>query len=171
MFYIIFVILLFIVSVIVHIFFCRKATKQGLHAKAFIFMSAISLGVYIMGVLASQYSVVMDPHSLWGLPFRITAGIIFILLVPIYLCFYVLTQLTSPSKKILLTILQAGELSYTDILVSVQKEDFIMTRINDLSASGCVKLVNGRYVLTSEGQKIAVILNFMQFILGRNVGG
>lgn len=171
MFYIVLSMLLFIASVIVHIFFCRKTTKSGLQARAFIFISVISMGIYMTGVLTVQHWGMFDPHSLWGFPFRITAGLILILLVPIYLCFYVLTQLTSPSKKILLAISQCGQLSRADILLSVQKEDFIMTRLNDLCTSGCVKQINGRYILTWEGRKIAVILNFMQSVLGRNAGG
>lgn len=171
MFYIVFAILLFIASVIVHIFFCRQTSKPGLQAKAFIFTALAALGVYVLVVTMPYTGSLLDGQSLWGMPFKITAGIIFILLVPIYLCFYVLTQLTSPSKKILLTIAERGELSRKDIIASVHEEDFIMTRLSDLCASGCVSLVNGRYSVTPEGQKIAGILNMMQFILGRNVGG
>lgn len=171
MFYVVLALLLFIVSVIVHIFFCRKKPKSGLHAKAFIFTAIISLGIYLTVVSAMPYSGILDAHSLWGLPFKITAGIIFLLLVPVYLCFYVLTQLTSPSQKILLTISQGGELSYNDILSCVKEEDFIASRLSDLRASGCVTQINGRYILTSEGQKVASVLNMMQSVLGRNVGG
>ena len=163
--------LLFISSVIVHIFFCRNTRKSGLHAKVFIFVAIVSLGVYVTGVLLLQYPATLDPRSLWGTPFKVPAGIIFILLAPIYLCFYVLTQLTSPSKKILLSIAQRGALSHSAILACVQKEDFITTRLNDLCASKCVAQVNGRYVLTSEGRKLAAALDLMQFILGRKAGG
>ncbi len=171
MFYIVFAVALFIASVITHIFFCRRVVKTGLHAKAFIFTAIIFFGVYALSVLALWHSPVLDPRSLWGLPFRITAGLIFLLLVPVYLCFYVLTQLTSPSKKILLSISQRGALSRADILAGIQEEHFIMTRLNDLCASGCVARTNDKHSLTSEGQKIAAILNLMQSILGRNVGG
>ena len=171
MFYITFIILLFIASVTVHIFFCRKTIKPGLHAKSFILTAIIFLCIYVAGTVALQYSSFLDPHSLWGLPFKITAGMIFLLLVPIYLCFYVLTQLTSPSKKILLTVSQRAGSSYADILAAVQREEFVATRLNDLCVSGCVEHIDGRYILTPEGQKIAAILNFMQLVLGRNVGG
>jgi len=171
MFYIVFAFVLFFASVVVHISFCRKTAKSGLHAKAFILTVIIFGGIYAAGISVLPHFGVIDPHSLCGLPFKITAGIIFILLVPIYLCFYVLTQLTSPSKRILAAIAQNGELSYKAILASVQKEDFITSRLNDLCASGCVIQIDGRYILTADGQKIAGTLNFMQFILGRNVGG
>jgi hypothetical protein len=171
MFYVVLALLLFTGTVIAHILFCRKTDKQGLHAKAFINMAILALGIYVALVLALTYSGMLDPHSLWGLPFKITAGIILFLLVPMYLCFYVLTQLASPSKKILLAISQRGELAYTDILASVQKEDFIASRLSDLCASGCVVQTNGRYRITSEGQKVAAILDIMQFVLGRNAGG
>ena len=171
MFYIMCVTLLFLCSVVAHIFFCRHTKQAGLHAKAFIFIALFTLGVYILGAWAARNVIWLDPHSLWGAPFQITAGIIFILLIPIYLCFYVLTQLMSPSKKILMSIFQKGERSYTDILAAVEEEKFITTRLDDLCASRCVLQVNGRYFLTGEGQKIVFILNFMQMLLGRNAGG
>jgi len=170
MFYIVVIILLFIASVTVHVCYCRQVSKQRLQAKVFIFISVVSWGIYATLAATSMMSM-LDPSSFWGRPFKITAGIIFVLLAPIYLCFYVLTQLTSPSKKILLAISQNGQLSYGDIVASVQKEDFIMTRLNDLCASGCVKQIGEKYVLSSEGRKIAAILDFMQLVLGRKVGG
>lgn len=171
MFYFFLALLLFMLAVIVHIFYCRTTAKPGLHAKAFIITVIIFLAIYAAGVQSSIIAYYLDPHTWWGLPFKITACIIFILLAPVYLCFYVLTQLTSPSKKILLAISQRGTLSHADILVSIEEEDFIMTRLNDLCASGCVRQVNGRYALTKEGRKIASFLNMMQLILGRQVGG
>ncbi len=171
MFYIVFVILLFIASVTVHIFFCRKTIKPGLHAKVFILTAMVFLGIYVVGVKTPLMASLLDPHSLWGFPFRITAGVIFVLLVPVYLIFYVLTQQMSPSKKILLTIAQRGEVSLSDILASVEQEDVITKRLSDLCMSGCVRLMEGRYTLSASGQKIAVVLNIMQHILGRDMGG
>jgi hypothetical protein len=171
MFYLTFVVVLFAASVAVHIFYCRQTQRPGLQAKAFIFIAVFSLIIYAATVEMPFIAAVLDGQSLWGMPFKISAGTIFVLLIPIYLCFYVLTQLTSPSKKILLTIAQGRGASYKDIVSSVQKEDFIMTRLNDLCVSGCVRCTEGRYILTPEGQKIALILNIMQAILGRNVGG
>lgn len=165
------VLLLFSVLVMTHILYCRKTVKPGLHAKAFVLMALVYLGIYAVSVLALSNSNIIDPNSLWGFPFKISSGFIFVLFVPLYLCFYVLTQLTSPSKKILLAISQGGEVSLQDILVSVEKEDFIMTRLRDLCTSGCVAQSNGRYVLTAEGRKIAMALNVMQFVLGRDAGG
>ena len=171
MVYIFFVLFLFVASVTAHIYFCRNTHKPGLHAKAFIVTATIALGLYTLAVIMPITASLFDPRSLWGMPFKFTAGIVFILLVPIYLCFYVLTQLQSPSKIILLAVSQAGEASYDDIVSSVQAQDFIMTRLNDLCISGCVQEMNGRYVLTSEGRKIAGILDFMQLVLGRKAGG
>jgi hypothetical protein len=171
MFYIVFALFLFMASVTVHVYFCRKKAKPGLQAKAFIFTAIIFLCIYALGVILLRHGGMMDPRSLWGTSFEITAGIIFILLVPVYLCFYVLTQLTSPSKRILSTIAQRGEASYKDILACVQKEDFITSRLNDLCASHCVKQVDSRLSLTKEGQKVAATLKLMQLIFGRNVGG
>jgi len=162
---------LFMASVMAHILFCRKMPGPGLHAKAFVLRAIFFLFIYAGSALCIAHARWLGVHSFWGMPFQFSAGIIYILLAPVYLCFYVLTQLTSPSKKILQTISRQGESSRADILASVQKEGFITTRLNDLCMSGCVELIEGRYVLTSEGRKIAATLDFMQLVLGRNRGG
>jgi len=169
MLYIIIAGLLFITSVTTHILFCRKATRPGLQAKAFIFIALIALAVYALET--TMMASVLDGRSLWSLPFKFTAGFIFVLLVPVYLSFYVLTQLTSPSQKILSTVAFLGSASYADIAASVKEEDFIMTRLNDLCASGCVQLIKGQYSLSASGRKIAWILRMMQIVLGRDIGG
>ena len=171
MFYIVLAILLFIASVTTHIVYCRHTTKKGLQAKFFIMTAILFWCVYGGIVFSLQHMGILDEHSLWGLPFRITAGFIYILLIPMYLSFYVLTQLTSPSKMILVAIAGKGELTYKDIVLAIKKEDFIGSRLQDLCMSGCVRHLDGQYILTNNGKKIANLLNFMQLILGRNVGG
>jgi len=171
MIYLSLVLFLFIATVFAHLTFCRRTSKSGLQAKAFVLMAMMAFGVYAGGVLILQHTAALDKHSLWGVPFGFTGAIIFILLIPVYLSIYVLTQLSSPSKKILMTISLVGEASYNDMVSAIQKEDFITSRLNDLLASQCLTSRNGRYVLTTDGQKIAAILNLMQFILGRKAGG
>ncbi len=167
--YLLLVLVLFCALVAAHVLFCRRTHRPGLQAKAFVQMAFGFWGLYALAAIAISHH--LNPYSLWGLPFVWAGEIIFILLAPVYLCFYVLTQLMSPSKKILLAIAQKGELSYDGIVEAVRKEDFIMTRLQDLLVSGCVEEKEGRYVLTSEGRKIEMTLNLMQLCLGRKVGG
>ena len=171
MVYVLFALLVFVVSVMTHIYYCRKKPKSGLQARAYVLIAIYFIGVYAAGVYCLENSGVLDGHSLWGQPFKITAGVIFVLLVPVYLSFYVLTQLMSPSKKILTCLAQQESLSYADILACVEKENFINTRLNDLCASGCVKEIGGHYTISASGKKIAAVLNFMQYVLGRDIGG
>ena len=137
--YVLFALLLFCASVITHIFYCRKSPKSQLHAKAFIFIAILYLIFYAIGVLVVSQAGMLHAQSLWGAPFKITSGVIFLLLIPVYLSFYVLTQLMSPSKKILLTLAHRGSLSYADILLCIQDGDFIDSRLSHLVSSG----VNG----------------------------
>ncbi len=167
--YVFFVFLLFCFSVMAHIFFCRRRRNSGIQAKAYLYIVGFFMVVYITG--AHFMSGVLDSHSLWGSPFKITAGILFVLLIPFYLNFYTLTQLMSPSKKILICISRKGSASYEEILTSIREEEFINTRLSDLITSGCVIKSEGRYVLSHSGRGIAGILNIMQSVLGRDMGG
>jgi len=164
-------IVLFFAAVMAHIFYCRKSPLAGLHAKAFGIIAIIFLGVYIGIILMVDHSQILGSQGLWVLPFRITAGVIYILLVPVYLIFYTLTQQTSPSKKILLSISEQGEMTLSDIMAVAEEQDFIAIRLEDLCLSGCVKVVEGRYILSASGQKIATVLNIMEHLLGRGIGG
>jgi hypothetical protein len=168
--YVLFALFLFCLSVMVHVFFCRNTSKAGLHARAYVLIAIFLTGVYAAGVYFVDPRM-LDPRSFWGLPFKMTSGFIFVLLIPVYLSFYVLTQLMSPSKKILIALSRQGSLSYAGILASIEEEDFINTRLRDLCASGCVIQTGDRYALSASGQKIAMVLNIMQFILGRGIGG
>lgn len=169
--YVLFSFLLFAASVVTHVLFCRKTANSGLHAKAYIYIALFYLGIYAAGVYAAQRFGMLDPSSFWGLPFKITAAIVFFLLIPIYLVFYTLTQLMSPSKKILICLSRKGVLSYDEILKGIEEEDFINTRLNDLVSSGCVDKTQQGYRLTASGRRIAAVLDLMQLLLGRDMGG
>lgn len=167
--YILFALLLFCSSVTVHVLFCRRRRGPGLQARAYLYIAAFFIAVYATG--AHFMAGTLDPHSLWGSPFKATAGILFVLSVPIYVSFYALTQLMSPSKKILICISRTGSASYEELLASADEEDFINTRLNDLVTSGCITTTDGRYALSGSGRRIAAVLSAMQFILGRDMGG
>jgi len=161
----------FVMNLMSHLMYCRQTKRKGLQAKAFVAMAILFLSTFFLASLAGLHSRMLDPQSWWGMPFIFTSAFIYILLVPVYLCFYVLTQLTSPSQKILSVISQQGELGFNEILAAIEKEDFIRTRLEDLLLSHCVIEQEGHYSLTAEGKKLANILDFMQMILGRKVGG
>jgi hypothetical protein len=134
-------------------------------------MAGVAWGVYTVVAAALPHSAVLNEHTVWGFPFKITAGLIFVLLVPMYLCFYALTELTSPSQKILNSLSRDKGLSFPEILNHVDKEDLVLSRLNDLCASGCVVQADGGYVLSAEGRSIAMVLDMMQAFLGREAGG
>ncbi len=162
MFCALFAIGLFALSVIVHILYCRRLVQRKLHIKAYSYIAFIFLSVYVLGVLILRHE---------GLPFPMTAGVIFVLLIPTYLIFYILTQFISPSQKILSVLAHRQKLSYADIVACVEKEGFITTRLDDLCASGCVVQIKGGYLLSPSGKRIAAVLNLMQHVFGRGIGG
>lgn len=171
MLYILFALLLFVGSVSVHIFYCRRSLQRGLHIKAYGFIAFIFFCIYTLGALGIHHWFLFKTGSLWSMPFKVTAGIVFILLVPFYLTFYRHTQLMSPSQKILLTMAQRGAVSFSDIVASIHEENFIGTRLADLCVSQCVRHEQGRYALGPSGKRIAMVLKMMQDILGRDMGG
>ena len=163
--------LCFMAAIAAHIFYCRRAPRSGLHAKAFVGIAFVLLCAYVSLALAIGHAGLLDPPTLWGKPFVLTGIIIFVLLVPAYLTFYVMTMAVSPSRKIVSVLAARGALSYGEVLEFVRQEDFVQGRMNDLCVSGCVIEHDGKYVLGFSGRLIAGISNLMQRILGREMGG
>lgn len=109
--------------------------------------------------------------ALYHWPLALTATIIYMLLIPNYLVLYVSTELVSPSKRILRIVSNKTQTDYHAILATLEKEDFIGTRLHELCQSGCVRDAGGTYHLTPSGRTIAVFLKIYQYLLGREIGG
>jgi hypothetical protein len=148
-----------VASIAVHLMICRISPDKSLKAKLFIVIAAAALGGFL--------TLGLGLH----LPLVSTAAVIYVLCVPVYLIFYVSTELVSPSKKILQVIESSGGCTYEIIVAQLKNEDFIISRLKELEQSGCAVREGGRYVLTASGWKIAKVLDGYQKILGRSIGG
>ena len=151
--------LLFFCAIVVHIILCRASSDKNLKSKLFL---QISLSFLVLFIVLVIY---------FCLPFLWSCVVIYILLIPAYLVVYVTTVLVSPSKKILMSLSGSSGLSYEGILVSLQKENLISSRLEELVQSGCVVLIEGRFQLTPTGKSLATFLDLYGRILGRGVGG
>ncbi len=161
--------IVFAMAIILHLYFCRHHPQQGLQAKVFLLISTV--GLLMTGLIFLCLNRTMSPLSWWGMPLLVSSLLMYLLLVPTYLVFYVTTQLMSPSKKILQIVDQAQGASYEQILNRLEQERFIETRLEELEHSGCIKKEHGRFILTGHGLKIARVLGLYQCFLGRDIGG
>jgi hypothetical protein len=160
----------FIISVIIHIRLCRSNVSNQLLAKAFCSIAMVNLVVCAIAFAVLEKSF---PYNgcLWFLPLMWTSLFMYVLLVPVYLVFYVSTELMSPTKKILLYIQTHGHASDEDLSKIFTDEDLIRPRLNDLVSTACVRNKDGLYSLLPAGQQISKALNCYQIILGRGMGG
>ena len=149
---------IFLAAAAAHLWCCRTSAKKDLQAKLFIALAMLGLAVFVMAGAINQ------------LPLLLSASVIYVLLVPVYLIFYVSTELVSPSKKIV-QVLAAGPGAYSDLYKALERENFIMLRLEELEQSGCLRRDGERYCLTASGHAIAKTLGVYQMLLGREVGG
>jgi len=152
----------FVLSVIIHIGYCRKASLAGLQAKAFILTALANGAIMIICFLF------LTPSDR-GLPY--TAVFLYVLAIPVYLVFYVSTLLMSPSKNILRVVQDDRGATYEMILQALEQENFIFLRLGELQDSGCVRRSGEKFVLTPSGRNIVRILKIYQKVLGQGPGG
>ena len=152
----------FVLSIIIHIFYCRRAPAGVLHAKAFI------LAALVNGTAAVLCFLFLPPSNM-DLPY--TAMFLYILSIPAYLVFYVTTVLVSPSKRILWAMQAKAGARYDVILHALGEENFIPSRLRELQDSGCIERSGERFVLTPAGRSIAWVLRVYEYVFGRGPGG
>ncbi len=159
----------FLLSAIAHGWFCRRQKQGGLFVKVFCVIAAVNLG--LCWLVFMNYENGRHP-SFWDIPLVVSSTVIYVLLVPAYMVFYVSTQLNSPSKTVLLALHAHGEMSEEDLLKYFTDDLYILPRIKDLVLTGCIDIDSkGKYVLSSSGLRIAGFLNAYQIFLGRKAGG
>ncbi len=152
----------FVLSVIIHVGYCRKVSFVGLQAKTFI-LTALANGIVMIICFLFLTPSPMD------LPY--TAVFLYVLAIPVYLIFYVSIFLMSPSKNILRIVQTAEGATYDMILGTLEQENFIPLRLGELQDSGCVGRSGEKFVLTPSGRNIVRVLKIYQKVLGQGPGG
>ncbi len=149
----------FVLAMTIHLVLCRLDPQKTLKTKLF------------MIIAIQNWVAFLIVASFLHWPFKWSCAAIYLLLIPVYLVFYVITELVSPSKRVLQIVAASDGAAYAQILKGLEQEDFIMTRLEELVQSGCAQEHNGRYWLTASGRAIAGCLAFYQKLLGREMGG
>ncbi len=152
----------FVLSIVIHIGYCRKRSCAGLQAKAFVLTALVNGAVMIICFLF------LTPSEM-GLPY--TAVLLYVLAIPVYLIFYVSTFLMSPSRNILRLVQDDQGATQEMILQALERENFIFLRLGELQDSGCVGRSGEKFVLTPLGRNIARVLKIYQKVLGQAPGG
>jgi len=152
----------FVLSVMIHIGYCRKVSFPGLQAKAFILTALANGAVMIICFLFLTPSPMDLPY---------TAVLLYVLAIPVYLIFYVSISLMSPSKNILQIVQTVEGATYEMILQALEQENFIFLRLGELQDSGCVRRSGEKFILTGPGRNIVRVLRIYQKVLGQGPGG
>ena len=157
--------LLFFFCVALHLGICRRKKKDVLLIKLFLGISGVGLVIF-WGASFWLHENLNFPTAL-----PLSATMLYILLVLVYLSFYVNVKIISPSKKILTLIREQRAVTLEELLKFFSNEEFLSPRLEDLGGSGCVYKQEGRYRLSQSGVQVGRLLEIYQKILGRPIGG
>ncbi len=166
MFDILIVLGVFVAVVGVHLAICRASGKRCLYVREFLMLATIGLALCLGILCGGLFPAISAAERL-----IVTSLLLYVLLIPTYLCFYVLTILMSPSKKVLMLLAAHGSLDRTALHQGLAAEAFIQTRVEDLLVSGMVENKKGRLVLTPQGRMYLNGVKLFGVLMGRPQGG
>ncbi|HOW36119.1 MAG TPA: hypothetical protein PL155_06880 [Candidatus Omnitrophota bacterium] len=172
MFYVLATLSIFCIAVLMHILWCRVFPKNRLQIAPFAFFSLVGLLYY--GALAHLFfygSSADRAVNLWNLPLALSAAVVYILLIPIYLALYFNTRVESPTQKILRIIHEHDGIGYEELASCISDSEIIIPRIDDLLRCRYIQMKEGAYCLTARGIVVAKALNAYQVLTGREAGG
>lgn len=153
---------LFASVVILHAKVCRSKPCNNLYAKDFIIIASCC---WLLLLYALTHIHVE------GGRFILSALVLYILLIPVYLIVYVSMVLISPSKSLLFLLNNEKGLTLEELMNGFKGDALIDSRFEELLASGCMIEKSGKYVLTFNGQMIFQVLMAYQWLSGRQGEG
>ena len=159
--------LVFVLVVTTHILWCRSFPKKDLQILVFCGMAVA--GLLPLVFLLTSGSV--HPSSGEELRLPLTAGSIYVLLVPVYIVFYFTTQVESPSKRLLLFLESKGLATFDELCTCMTDEAIIEPRLRDLIHTGFVLREGSSYRLVARGHRLAGVLKAYQILCGKEMGG
>ena len=171
MLYLILSILLFILSIVLHLIWCRHKDIQQLNIALFFYISSFCLLIYFVIVYVHPCFNTEDARSLWKFPLKLTAAFLYILFVPYYPVLYYSSLMHSPTQVMVLLIKDRGGLSWEELAHHINDERFIVARLNSLVKNGYIAFDGQYYRLVPKTILFCRILNIYQKLLGRAMGG
>ena len=160
--------LVFLGAVLVHWVWCRSQRRDCLHIKSFMGIAAAGLLALLLRAQGQASAVSRETGAA---PLWLSAIILYILMVPVYLIFYFGTQVESPSRLLTVLLRERGALTFDDLARIIDNDRLIRPRVDDLLTTGYVREENGCLVLTGAGLRVARWLEFYQRLSGRRWGG
>jgi len=162
--------LFFILSLLIHVLWCRYKRRDELHITSFVVISLLCLS----GYFAMAHFLIPQVDSapgIWLLPLEKTAAVLYFFLLPFYLVFYYSTMIDSPSRRAIALLRERGALSFGELSREISDEKFIMTRLNSLVICGYVHFDGKYYQLLPRAVLSCRIINVYQKMIGRKIGG
>ncbi len=158
---------LFVVSVIIHLVWCRCFPSKDLHVLAYFLISMLLAmgGVFAYFWLGGETRL----DTAGWLP--MTASLLYILLLPTYAVFYFSTKVESPSKRIIVFLRDKGPSSFLQLNAMMKDEEIIQPRIHDLVATGFIAADAQGYRLLPKGKSMARVLRVYEQLCGQPRGG
>lgn len=164
----------FCLHIIMHVGWCRIKSEEKLQVKPILFIAffcLVSYLVFLKKFSGSSIFIYETTFNFWKVPLMITSSIVFLLLIPFYILFYICTEIESPSMKILLLVKQYGEIFYQDLRNNFTDQTLIIPRLQDLISSGYISFDGRYYRILPKGTTLVRILDIYQRRLGWRMGG
>ena len=162
----------FSMAVALHLFWCRMEKTKRLQVAAFFVAAALCLSGYFY---SSQYfwgrlpsEVLFSPV---GLTLNLTALVMYVLFIPIYLIFYYSVAIDSVSRSAMALIRAQEGIPYEEILSVMTDEKFLVPRINALVDTGYAHFDGKKYRLSAKAKLTCRVLAVYQALCGRDMGG
>ena len=161
-----------ILSVSLHLLWCRYSKRQGLHLISLMIICFLFLSLLVILTVSNLgASSRGSSPDLWNMPLALTAILFYLLSLFVYFVLFTITVIDSPSKYLTEMVRNQGPLTYQQILGKMGGDNFIMSRLKTLVSVRYVENNGSRYKLTTRGRLLARILNVYQRVCGRAWGG
>lgn len=163
-------IILFGLSVVIHVIVCRARKIRKLTFKMFCLIALGVLAVYI-ALLVFGKNPEAEVYTLWTMPLGGASVFLYLLLIPFYFTFYHSIAVDSPTRVLLNFMKSRPSCTYEELVDLMAKSRFIESRLDALIEHRVVESDGKVYRLNPQGLVAGRMLDMYQRISNRPKGG
>ena len=161
----------FFLSVGIHVLWCRLFPKKDLQILLYCAIAMIMLMVSGGYLFFLRPQLIPIGNSFWNIPLPLSSLALFVLLIPVYLMLYFMTQQESPTKRLLLFLEKRGKATYAELAHYMTDKAIIEPRMSDLIRYGFVIKEGNGYRLLASGHRTSLALIAYEKACHKEMGG
>jgi len=164
----------FLLSTLTFIFWHVRKKHNSMKRMVFVRISICWLIAYVaLSTILYHYDYlgIESGYDRLCLPLIGSSVVLYLLLIPVFLQYYFMAYIESPSGRIMYLIGKSGRMSFEELEELIPENTLIMPRLSSMEENGYIEADKRRYYALLKGERVVQMMKLFQRVFGFEKGG